>query len=272
MAHIGLMLPLFFIIGIFAGMVAMVYGIGGGIILVPFIYIYLSHIGFDTATAMKVAAGTSLLNVFIGTFMTARRQYKAKKIVFPVLIRLAPAVIIGVFLGLSFSHFLKGAWLRELFIVFLIGVILNGFLNKKFKTVRAEHEFKMPSFTQLTGTGILIGALSVLVGIGGGVLIIPYLRHHKMTMVQTSATSASIASIIALCGSLGYVYLGLHAENVARPPYTLGYVNILIFFGIQLGIFLGIHLGGKISKKMNDQSRAKWFPVLLSAMVLLMLA
>ncbi len=269
MTDLSVVLPLFVLIGLGCGILTMVYGLGGGIILVPCIYAYLHYIGFNATVAMKVAVGTSLLNVLLATALACYRHHKKHNVVWPISRQLIPAVIVGSLLGLVLSYYLKGELLRELFIVFLIGVIINGLLSKSFKATRTAKDFRYPHYAQGSVVGLIIGGLSVLVGIGGGLLIIPYLRHLRMTMVQASATSASIASVIALCGTLGYAYLGLHA-HANLPAYTIGFINVVIFLGIQIGSFFGIRIGESINNKMNDSTRAAWFPFMVLLMVVLM--
>lgn len=262
-----LVFPLFVIVGVFTGILTMLYGLGGGIVLVPLIYIYLHHLG--SPCALEIAVGTSLLNVFAATLSATYYNQKNRNIRWPLTLRLIPGVIIGTGCGLLLSHYLKGEVLRGIFILFLMAVIINSVINKKFKQISVHDKFIQPAFISLLCIGFIVGGFSVLVGIGGGLMLIPYFRHLRMSMAESSATSASIAALLALCGTFGYIYLG-HNQHGVTLPFTFGFVNVLIFIAAQIGSLVGIHLGEKIGQKVNDQSRAKWFPVIVGLMMVLM--
>lgn len=245
----------------------MLYGIGGGIIVVPTVFLFLKNLGFDTSTAMQISIGTSMLGVFASTISASYRHYKGGNIIWPVIRQFAPFIIIGALVGGVLSHYFSGEILREVFIGFLIFILIYSLLDKNFKASWRMTDFQLPP---LAGTGVIAlftGMLSVLVGVGGGTLILPFLRYYRMPMLQASAITACIAPILALVGSASYFTIHLHHT----PPYTYGAINLPIFICIFIGSWLGVQFGDIISKQFTEHWRARSFPILIGLILILML-
>ncbi len=246
----------------------MIYGVGGGIILVPTIYFFLRQLGFADSICMEIAVGTSLLNVFATMLTAAIKHYHSGTILWNVLRRLTPFVILGTLVGVALSHIFDGHILKDIFIVFLAVILIHSFFNKSFHTSWKLKDFTLPSFFSIAPLGFVVGAFSVLVGIGGGIMMIPYFRHYKMPMLQVTAVTSSIGPVLALIGSIGYFFMHL----ASTPPYSIGAINLPIFVTLFAGSWLGIQYAGTFNTNISDSFRAKTYPILIALMLGLMLA
>lgn len=248
----------------------MIYGMGGGIVLVPSLFLYLHHfLGYDETISMKIAIGTSFLNMLVSTLLVAYRYYKKQSIMWAIVAQCSPFLVMGTLLGLVLAHQVSGPFLKEVFIIFLSFIACNTFFNKSFQKERKLSDFTPPSKHHFSIAAFIVGALSILLGVGGSTIIVPYLRYYKMPMLQATAITASLAPITALIGTLGYLWSGMHASTL--PPHSLGYINLPIFIGVQAGSLLGIALGEKINHQLSDRKRAHGYLVLLIAMLILMI-
>lgn len=254
-------------IGFFLGILSMLYGIGGGIIIVPTVFLFLRNLGFDAGTAMEISIGTSMLSIFASTFTASYWHYKDGNILWPVIRQFSPFIIIGALTGIFFAHYFPGEILRKVFIGFLIFTLIYSLFDKNFKTPWRLTDFQLPPLAATGALGTFAGMLSVLVGVGGGTLILPFLRHYRMPMLQGTAITTSITPILALIGSVGYFFMHLHHT----PPYTYGAINFPIFVCLFIGSWLGVQFGGNISKQFTEVWRARTFPIVIGFILTLML-
>ena len=269
MQDLALILPFFFVVGIMVGVLSVLFGIGGGLLIVPAISLFLKLNHYPSSVAMKVAIATSLVTIFCSTLNVLYKQNKSGYVLWAQIKRILPFVVIGAMLGSIIAHFVSGTLLQWLFIVFLILIIIRSLSSKNFTAKHTLKDFKQPGLTSLGIIGILVGTLSILIGIGGNVLLLPYLRYYKMPMKNASAFTVAIMPLLAFVGSLGYLVSGFHASNL--PPYSLGYINLPAFSLILLGSFLGTALGTKLEAQVSDSIQAKAYIGLLIIIAVLML-
>jgi uncharacterized membrane protein YfcA len=262
--------PYFFCIGIFVGMLSMLFGIGGGLIIVPFVFIFFLHQGYNQDLAMKIAIATSLITIMTSTLNVLYKQNKAGKVLWALVGKFIPFVVIGGFSGVLLAHRLSGVILNDLFVFFLALIIIYALIKKDFDTPYQLHDFKEPSWWNKGCMGFFVGNLSILIGIGGNIVLVPYLRHFKLPMKNATAFTVAVMPILALIGSIGYIMDGL--ENKAMmPPYSWGYINFPAFVLIQLGSFLGAVIGQKLLKHMNDKRQARLYVAFLIIIFLIMI-
>lgn len=262
-------LQLFFLpfIGFFLGILSMLYGLGGGVIIIPAVFLFLKHLGYDPEIAMEIAVGTSMLNVFASTVTASWRHYRQGNTLWNLVYQFAPFIIIGAIIGVVLVHHFSGEQLRRVFIAFLAYILFHSLFNRNFKQPWKMEDYRPPSIKSTGIVGIMIGALSVLVGVGGGTLIIPYLRAHRMPMLQATAMSATVAPMLAFVGSLGY--FGVHLNPT--PPYTYGSINLPIFACIFVGSSIGVFYGEIIGKYFDEAWRTKSFPILIAVILAMMI-
>ncbi len=253
-------------IGFFMGILSILYGLGGGVVIIPVIYIFLRYLNYDQSLAVKISIGTSMLNVLFSTAIAGYQHHKDQNILWGVVKHLIPFVVIGSIIGVILVHVFSGQILKYVFIVFLIGILIYSLFNRNFKQAWKLQDYQEPSQTSAGILGLAMGTFSVLVGIGGGTIILPYLRHYRMPMINATAVSTVIAPVLALIGSLGFFTIHLHNT----PPYTIGAINLPIFIAVFIGSWLGIQFGRLISPHFSDHWRARTFPILIALMVILM--
>ena len=254
-------------IGFFMGILSMLYGIGGGVIITPIAYLFLRRLGFASDTAMHIAIGTSMLCVLGNTISASYSHYRQGNILWNSIKPLIPFVILGALAGVLLAHILSGLALKNVFIVFLLIILVHSLVNKNFKYPWKINDYKTPTRLSSNLAGLIIGTVSVLVGIGGGTLIVPYLRYYKMPLLNATAAATTITPLLALTGSIGYLLTPL----VKTPPYTVGSINLPIFACVFIGSWFGVQFARKISPQFNEIWRARSFPILIAGIIILML-
>jgi uncharacterized protein len=265
------MLPYFFIVGILVGTLSMLFGIGGGLVIVPATDLFLEHMGYPHSLAMKIAVATSLVTIFASTLNVLRKQNKSGYVLWPLVSKFLPYTVAGGLTGSILSHQVSGNFLTYLFIAFLTFVIIQALSNKNFRTPHTLADFREPSLFSRGLMGFIVGNLSILIGVGGNVLLVPYLRYFKLPMKNATAFTVAIMPLLALIGSIGYLVSGLHATDTL-PPYSFGYINVPAFALIFAGSFLGAIIGGRILKHLTDKIQARAYLSLLVVILCLMLS
>lgn len=257
-------LPFF---GFLMGILSMLYGIGGGVIVIPVVYLFLKNLGIDSSIAMQISVGTSMLNVLGSTVAASYTHYKQGNILWSVVKKIAMFIILGALIGVGLAHYFSGETLRYIFIAFLMCILVHSLFSHNFQHPWKLKDFNQPSYISLSCAGTLIGILSVLVGIGGGTLTLPYLRHYKLPMLNTTAISATHAPILTIIGSAGY--FTMHLQNT--PPYTYGAINLPVFICIFIGSWFGVQFGKTLSQSFSEKWRARSFPFLIALILILMI-
>jgi uncharacterized membrane protein YfcA len=214
-------------LGLFAGVMAGLLGVGGGLIIVPALAWILHHQQVDDAIVMHLAIGTSLATIVVTSISSVRAHHRRGAVLWPIFWRLTPGIIVGAWLGAAIADALPSAVLSKVFAVFVLTVAAQmGFGAKP-----APHR-ELPGTTGMLTAGGVIGAVSAIVGIGGGSLTVPFLTWCNTAIRQAVATSSACGLPIALAGALGFVVTGLNATG--RPDWSLGYVYGPALVGITL--------------------------------------
>ncbi len=269
--HVLLIFTYFFLIGIVVGVLSMVFGIGGGLIIVPAVSIFLQFTGYSHDVAMKTAVATSLVTIIASTLNSLYKQHRLQNVPWSLVGKFLPSVIIGGVAGSILSNFVTGIFLSYLFIIFLLIVIILSFFNKNFTASYEFKEFKEPRRLSTRVVGFLVGILSVLMGIGGNVLFVPYLRCYKLPMKNATAFTLGVMPLLALIGTLGYMATSMHMGETKMPPYSIGYINMPAFIFITCGSFLGAFFGRKLLVRISDKLQANAYLFFLIIVLLLMI-
>lgn len=267
---LSLLIPYFICVGLLVGILSMLFGIGGGLVIVPAMNFFLDHLGYPESLAMKTAVGTSLITILVSTLNVLRKQHKLGNVPWNLIPQFLPYVLIGATVGLLISNQISGVFLKYLFIVFLCFVILHSTFNKNFKAQHTLQDFKPPHALNRGIVGFIIGCLSILLGIGGNILFVPYLRHYHFPIKNAIAFTVGIMPLLALLGSIGYFIEGWHLDPSTLPPYSVGYVNLPAFILIVMGSFMGAFLGQKLLLRLNDRLQAKAYLFFLGLILLIM--
>tara|TARA_R110001599_G_scaffold66408_13_gene187794 strand:+ start:510 stop:1355 length:846 start_codon:yes stop_codon:yes gene_type:complete len=207
--------------GIVGGVLAGLLGVGGGIVIVPALYLALSSVGMDPAITMQVAVGTSLATIVFTSLSSGYGHFKRGAIDMELLRLWAPSLLVGVITGALLGGYVSGLILVGVFAVVAALVAIDMIFRKP------ADDLAVRSFSKLVwaAIGTVTGALSAMMGIGGGTIGVPLLNFLGYDIRRAVGTSAAIGFIIGLPGAVVYVLTGLGAEGL--PPFSLGYVNLV---------------------------------------------
>jgi uncharacterized protein len=236
--------------GVVAGIIAGLLGVGGGIVIVPVLYYMFSGLGIDENVLMHLAVGTSLATILATGTSSARAHWKRGSVDMVLLKSWWWAIALGVLGGAVLAGNLSGGALTLIFGIVALAVSANMLLRKDGSAL-AE---KLPGTPFKEIMGIMIGGISVMMGIGGGTLGVPTLTLFSYPIRKAVGTAAAIGLIIAVPGTLLSIWFGLGAEG--RPPFSLGYVNLIGFFLIIPASTYAAPLGARIAHAI-DPSKLK---------------
>ncbi|MEZ5662011.1 MAG: sulfite exporter TauE/SafE family protein [Burkholderiaceae bacterium] len=205
-------------LGLCTGFLAGLLGIGGGMIMVPFITAILTARGVSPDLAVKVAIATSMSTIVFTSISSLRAHHKRGAVRWDIVRGLAPGIVLGAIVAsLGVFSVLKGASLALVFALFISFSATQMLLDRKPKASRG-----LPGTAGQVGAGSVVGFLSGLVGAGGGFASVPFMTWCNVAIHQAVATSAALGLPIALANTLGYVISGQGVEGL--PAGSLGYV------------------------------------------------
>ncbi len=231
--------------GGFAGLLAGLLGVGGGIVVVPVLYHGLTLLGIDESVRMHLAVGTSLAAIIPTAIVSARSHYRRGAVDFALLRLWGPAIFVGVLAGTAIASLVRGEILTAVFAVVALVVAANMALRPEGWVVRPD----LPPKLRLAGLGGLVGAISAMMGIGGGTLTVPILSACSYPIRKAVGTASAVGLIIAVPGALGFVLAGL--QSAGRPPFSLGYVNLLGFALIVPATMLAAPYGARVAHAID---------------------
>ncbi len=243
-------------IGLMAGFLAGLFGIGGGLVIVPALVILFERQAFPESSIMLMALGTSLATIMLTSLASARAHHRLGAVIWPAVFHLAPGLIVGTVLGSLFAEHLASKQLKWIFCVFLIWVALQMAFKVNLN-FGARHRNKYID----GAVGSLIGFISALVGIGGGTLTVPYLASGQMSIKNAVAVSSACGFPIALGGAFSYAWLGWHVPGL--PVWSVGYIYLPAFLGIVLLSTLSVPLGARLTHRLPTQKLKRYFALLL---------
>ncbi len=253
-----ILLTLFF--GSFAGLLAGLLGIGGGIILVPlFLWLFLLA-GFPPELVVHTAFGTSLAVILPTSISSTLAHRKRGNVEWHMVAFLACGGVFGSLVGSSAASFITGDTLKMLFGMMQIGVSLKLLFYQQ--PARPPHEQAQAKGRSLMIVGFIGGMFSAFFGVGGGVIAVPLmlmaLRLPIHLAIGNSSALIVVSSFAAVCS---YIWLGFDAPD--KMPFSLGYVNLLIAAIVAPLTILFAKLGVKLASCTNQAKLVKMFAVLL---------
>ena len=248
-------------LGTLSGVLAGLFGIGGGIIIIPTFFFIFSFLGFAEGILAHMVLGSSL-GVIIFSSISSTFSHNIKDAVDWKLIRIvAPSIIIGSALGGITAGQIESNNLQGLVALFLLVA-----------SVQLIFEFPPPPQnpqTNLIGPFIAgggIGWLSGVFGIGGGIFSVPYFYHRGLKMMNAIGTSAACGIPIAISGSISYMIVGLHENNL--PNYSIGYVYLPATIVVGIMSSLTAKFGVNIAHRMKQKKLRIAFAFLVMIMAL----
>ncbi len=248
-------------LGLATGFLAGLLGIGGGMLMGPFLTIILSARGVSADLAVKMAIATSMASIVFTSLSSVRAHHQRGAVRWDIVRALAPGIVLGAALasGGVFA-LLKGTTLAVLFALFIGFSALRMSSDKKPAPSR-----QMPATLGQFAAGGVIGFLSGLVGAGGAFVSVPFMVAHNVPIIQAVATSAALGFPIALANTAGYIAIGFALPEL--PAYTLGFVWLPALAAIASCSVLTAPLGARLAHRMPVAQLRKSF-----ALVLLLLA
>ncbi len=244
--------------GVFAGLIAGMLGVGGGIVVVPVLYHTLSLLGVDESLRMHIATATSLA-VMIPTSISSLRSHNKKHAVdWDQLKRWVVPMIAGVALGSLISSYASGRNLSLVFALVSLPVALNLAFGREDRRI-ADH---LPRGIG----GILlpagIGGLSTVMGVGGGMIGVPTMTLCGVPIHRAVGTASAFGTIISIPGAIGAVIAGWHVADL--PPASLGYVNLAAMAFLAPASYLTAPLGAHIAHKTDRKRLRAVFAVFIA--------
>ena len=244
------------VVGTAVGFAAGLLGIGGGMMLVPFLSMIFSAMSFDPAHIVHIAIATSLTTILFTAIASVRAHHKIGAIRWDIALLLTPGILIGSWVGPAIASMFNARMLSGFFAAFVGLSAIQLLKNTKPKPSRV-----LPGKAGMLGAGSFIGALAGMVGAGGGFISVPYMIWCNVPVKNAVATSAALGFPIALAGSLSYIHAGWNAPGL--PPGSLGYLYPPALFAVAAASVFTAPLGARVAHSIDTQALKKTFAVVL---------
>lgn len=252
-------------LGLCTGFLAGLLGIGGGMIMVPFMTIILTNRGVSPELTVKMAIATSMATIVFTSIASVRAHHKRGAVRWDLVKKLTPGIILGgAVASMGVFALLKGSSLAIFFALFVGFSATQMFLDKKPSPSR-----QIPGTAGLLTAGSVIGFLSGLVGAGGGFVSVPFMTWVNVAIHNAVATSAALGFPIALANATGYIFSGFNLEHL--PPYSLGYIWLPGLAVIASCSVLTAPMGAKAAHNLPVKRLKRVFASLLYVLAAYML-
>jgi len=260
-----MILAVFILTGIFAGILSGWIGAGGGIIIVPVMLFLTAREGIDPSLAVHLSITTSLAFIMVNSIYTTFHHHKNGHLLFPLFKRIVIFVIMGALVGSQLDLILPSLWPKVIFIALMLVVLVQSFLQKH-QNINSQHI--IPGVASRASIGLLIGTLSAIVGVGGSTITNPYMLHYKYPMKQCAAMSTALAIPM---GFFAISTLMVHSIGMSSlPSGSVGFIYIPAFVGLLIGSFIGSPLGVFIVKRVSNKFSIWFFRCVLFAVLVQM--
>lgn len=237
-----------------AGFMAGLLGVGGGIIMVPALYYAFSVLDFDIITRMHLSVGTSLAIIVPTSIISTKTHMEYKAVDFKMVKTFGLLIVLGVLAGTFLAVNMKtpALVLFFAFFSFCVGLFFIFFRDKLLESP------KEISALVKNISGILIGFISVPLGIGGGSLMVPFLRTFGYDIRTSIGTAAAVGFLIAITGTITMIISGNIIDNV-NSPFSFGYINLLGFLVFVPITMIMARLGAKVVYRINKKLLSRVF-------------
>ena len=241
-----------------AGFMAGLLGVGGGIIIVPALYYAFTVLDFDIATRMHISVGTSLAIILPTSIISAKTHMEHKAVDIKLVKSFGIFIILGVIGGTFLAVNLRTSDFILFFSImaFIVGLFFIFFRDKFLENPKKIKD----SIKNISGIGV--GFISVLLGIGGGSLMVPFMRTFGYDIRRSIGTASAIGILIAISGTLTMMTGGEIINNV-NTPYTIGYINLFGFIVFVPVTMLMARIGAKAVYKIDKKLLSKIFGTFL---------
>jgi len=249
------------LLGVLTGFVAGLLGIGGAMIMVPFITIVLAHRGYPPDYQVKMAVATSLATICFTSLSSMRAHHKRGAVKWHVVALLAPGIIVGSLIGAQLGAALPGKSLGILFGVFVAFSATQMLLDRKPHASRT-----LPGPAGMFAAGGAIGVISSIVGAGGAFISVPFMTWCNVKIHDAVGTSSALGFPIALAGTIGYAWAGRNLP--AMPPGSLGFIYLPGLIAISAASVFVAPLGARTAHRMDIRPLRRIFAFVLYALAI----
>ena len=244
-------------LGVIAGFVAGLFGVGGGLIIVPVLILVFQSNNFSPYVIVHMAIGTSLATIMFTSISSVHaHHFRHKAVRWDIVKKLTPGIIIGALLGAVIADFISAKILQQFFGFFELFVATQMLLNIKAHAARV-----LPGVVGMTSTGAGIGAVSSIVGIGGGTLTVPFLVWCNVKMQEAVATSSACGLPIAVAGCIGFIVTGWN--EITLPEYSFGYIYWPAFLSIVISSIFMAPVGAWLAHRLSASKLKRGFSLVL---------
>lgn len=262
----------FSLLGAFVGFVAGLLGVGGGAIMVPVLATIFLWMGIDRANIVHLALGTSMMAIILTSFASARAHFKHQAILWDLVKKIAPGIVLGTIIGVIFVNQINAKVLSIFFAFFVLIISFRLYnstrsnesilTNKNTKNNEVMNRGK--DVKACFSAGMVIGLVSALVSIGGGSLTVPYLVHYNVLIRYAIASSSAIGFVISITGTVVYFFLSISpSTNFAPVPGAVGYIYLPAALCIGFVSLLTAHWGAALAHRMPAKQLKRVFAGLL---------
>lgn len=243
-------------LGALAGTMAGLFGIGGGLVIVPALIFSFEIQGVSPDISAHLAVGTSLATIVFTSISSIRSHHKHRAVRWDIFRSMTVGIVGGAILGAWTVAFMSGDLLQMIIGVFAIAVGI-----KMLTAVNPKPGRDVPGPVGLAVAGSGVGWASAIFGIGGGTLTVPYLSWCNVRMQNTVATSAACGLPIAMAGALANIWTGWN--NPLLPEYSLGFIYLPAMLGIILTSIFFARIGANLAHRLDSMLLKRIFAVVL---------
>lgn len=226
------------LLGCFSGFIAGLFGVGGGLTIVPILFMLFSAQGFPPGHLMHLSLGTSMATIVVTSISSMRAHHGHGAVRWEIVKAMAPGLVIGTLGGSLLASWVPTRPLAIAFTVIVYYAAVQMVLDFKPKPSRT-----LPGAAAVFSVGLAIGVVSSLVAAGGGFLSIPFMVWHNVVIHQAVGTSAALGLPIAAAGTIGFIASGWNAPGL--PAFSLGYIYLPAFVGVAAMTMLVAPYGAK---------------------------
>lgn len=249
---------IFLALGVVAGVLAGLLGVGGGLVLVASLVWLAPLMEIPREAAMHTALASSVATIVLTATASARAHAKRGSVLWPTVAWMVPGLLLGGWLGSGVAVLIDDRWLRVIVGAYCFGAALQLMLSRE-RDAQASESI-VPQGAPMTAAGVGIGALAAIVGIGGGSMTVPLLVWRGVVPVRAVGTSSACGVAIGLASAVGYA---LHAPPGALPNHAIGYIYLPAAIGVAITSVLAAPYGTRLAHKLNGQTLKRLFAAFL---------
>ena len=251
-------------LGALIGLIAGLFGVGGGFITTPLLVIAFAAQNLPNENLIHLALGTSFACIVFTSLSSLIAHHRHGAVLWNVVRWMGPGLLAGTLIGTQFVSYVPQRTLAIIFTAVAYCIATQILLNAKPKPTR-----QLPGNTILLGVGGIIGMVSSLVAAGGGFLSIPFMTMCNVQMHKVVGTSSALGFPIAIAGAIGYMWIGLNEPNL--PAHSIGYVYLPALLGVVIASMTLAPLGAKLAHRLPAATLKRLLALLLYGLATKML-